>query len=124
MEKGRIVEQGPVYDLFSNPAHPATKRFVSTLVEEGPPERTRARLRDKHEGRFITLSFRDESVTPSDVFAQFIERGVRFELIHGGIEDVHGRTFGHLTLALTGEDAAVAEAVSAVSAMVETKEVP
>src|SRR3546814_13058541 len=82
MEKGRIVEQGPVYDLFSKPAQPATKRFVSTLVEEGPPERTRARLRDKPEGRFITLSFRDESVSPPEVFAPFHHPGVRFPPHH------------------------------------------
>ncbi|QIX27829.1 methionine ABC transporter ATP-binding protein [Nocardioides sp. JQ2195] len=124
MEKGKIVEQGPVFDLFADPQHPATKRFVSTLVEQGPPEHTRERLRQRHEGRFVTLSLRDESVTPSDVFAQFIERGVRFELIHGGVEDVNGRTFGHLTLALTGDEARVDEAVAAVSAMVETTEVP
>ncbi|KRF12654.1 methionine ABC transporter ATP-binding protein [Nocardioides sp. Soil796] len=122
MEEGRIVEQGPVFDLFANPQHEATKRFVSTLVEQGPPEHARARLRERHEGRFITLSLRDDSVTPSDVFAQLIDRGVRFELIHGGIEDVNGRTFGHLTLSLTGDR--VDEAVTAVSAMVETTEVP
>ncbi|WP_067437863.1 methionine ABC transporter ATP-binding protein [Nocardioides jensenii] len=124
MEKGRIVETGPVFDLFANPQHEATRRFVSTLVEQGPPERTRERLRERHEGRFVTLSLRDESVTPSDVFAQLIDRGVRFELIHGGVEDVNGRTFGHLTLALTGDPARVDEAITAVSGMVETTEVP
>jgi D-methionine transport system ATP-binding protein len=36
MEKGRIVEQGPVFDIFSRPQHPATRRFVSTLVDAVP----------------------------------------------------------------------------------------
>lgn len=30
MDSGSIVEEGPVYSIFSNPAEPITKRFVST----------------------------------------------------------------------------------------------
>ena len=123
MEGGRIVEQGPVFDVFADPQHPATRRFVSTLVEKGPPEHALARLRERHEGRFVTLSFRDEDVAPSHVFAQFIERDVPFELIHGGIEDVHGRTFGHLTLALAGDEARVDAALTRVADLVEITEV-
>jgi D-methionine transport system ATP-binding protein len=57
------------------------------------------------------------------VFAEIIRRGVEFELVFGGIEDVRGRAFGHLTLELRGDAVAVDEAVFAVSAMVETTEV-
>ena len=69
-------------------------------------------LRERHPGRMVTLSFRDEHASPADVFAAFIERSVAFELVHGGVEDVRGRTFGHLTLTLTGDDAAVAGALA------------
>lgn len=119
MEAGRIVELGDTYDVFAAPQHPATQRFVSTLVEKGPQPRALDRLRERHAGRMVTLSFRDGDASPADVFAAFIERGVTFELVHGGVEDVHGRTFGHLTFALTGADAAVADAVSYVATLVE-----
>ncbi|MFC2176063.1 hypothetical protein ACFLR1_03735, partial [Bacteroidota bacterium] len=29
MYKGKIVEQGPVYDIFSNPQHPYTKGLLA-----------------------------------------------------------------------------------------------
>jgi D-methionine transport system ATP-binding protein len=119
MEAGRVVESGATYDVFAAPQHPATRRFVSTLVEKGPPPRALERLRARHPGRMVTLSFRDEEVSPADVFAVFIERRVDFELVHGGVEDVRGRTFGHLTFALTGDDAAVADAVAHVATLVE-----
>jgi D-methionine transport system ATP-binding protein len=119
MEAGRIVEAGDTYDVFAAPAHPATKRFVSTLVEKGPAPQARERLRARHPGEMVTLSFRDEDVSPADVFAAFIERGVRFELVHGGVEDVRGRTFGHLTFTVTGDDAAVADALAHVGTLVE-----
>jgi hypothetical protein len=44
---------------------------------------------------------------------------VAFELVHGGVEDVRGRTFGHLTFTLTGDPAAVADAVAHVATLVE-----
>ena len=123
MEEGRIVEQGPVFDIFSRPQQPATRRFVSTLVDAVPDAVALEGLRRSHSGRLLTLSFRDESVSQSAVFAEIIRRGVEFELVFGGIEDVRGRSFGHLTLELRGDAAAIDEAVTAVSALVETTEV-
>ncbi|MBD8606673.1 ATP-binding cassette domain-containing protein [Aeromicrobium sp. CFBP 8757] len=123
MEQGRIVEQGPVFDIFSAPQEQATRRFVSTLVDAVPDAVALEGLRRTHAGRLLTLSFRDESVSQSAVFAEIIGRGVEFELVFGGIEDVRGRSFGHLTLELRGDPAAVDEAVAAVAALVETTEV-
>ena len=123
MEQGRIVEQGPVFDIFANPTESATRRFVSTLVDDVPEGHTLESLRARHPGRLITVSFRDSSVSQSQVFAEIINRGVEFELVYGGIEDIQGDSFGHLTLALRGEDVAIKEAVAAVAARVETKEV-
>jgi D-methionine transport system ATP-binding protein len=119
MEAGRMVELGDTYDVFARPRHPATQRFVSTLVEKGPPLRAMDRLRDRHAGRMATLSFREEEASPADVFAAFIERGVEFELVHGGVEDVRGRTFGHLTFTVTGDDTAVADALDHVATLVD-----
>jgi D-methionine transport system ATP-binding protein len=123
MEQGRIVEQGPAFELFSRPEHPATQRFVRTLVDDVPDERTVEAIRRRHGGRLITLSFRDESVSQAAVFSEIVRRDVEFELVHGGVEQVRGRAFGHLTLELRGEQVRVEDAVRAVSGLVETTEV-
>lgn len=117
MEAGRIVEHGTAYDVFADPQHPATQRFVGTLVEKGPPASSVESLRERHPGRLVTLSFREQS--PASVFRTFVDGGVDFELVHGGIEDVRGRTFGHLTLALTGDQADVDAALARVGELVE-----
>ena len=49
------------------------------------------------------------------LFAALSGHGVRFELVHGGINDIRGRVFGHLTLAVTGEPEAVQRAIDAAS---------
>lgn len=121
MEAGRIVEEGPVVQVLSDPREPVTRRFVSTIVDGEPDAEALAALHARHAGRFVTLAFRDD-VRQSDVFAALLEHGVRFELVYGGIEEVQGATFGNLTLALDGDPAAVDAAVDAVRALVPTKE--
>lgn len=122
MEAGRIVEEGPVLQVLSDPRQPVTRRFVSTIVDDEPDAEALAALHARHPGRFVTLAFRGDDVRQSDVFATLLEHGVRFELVFGGIEEVQGDTFGNLTLALDGERAAVDAAVDAVRALVPTKE--
>jgi D-methionine transport system ATP-binding protein len=122
MEAGRIVEEGPVLQVLSDPQQPVTRRFVSTIVDDEPGAEALAALRSRHPGRFVTLAFRGDEVRQSDVFAVLLEHGVRFELVFGGIEEVQGETFGNLTLALDGDPAAVDAAVESVRALVPTKE--
>jgi len=122
MDSGRIVEQGSVFDIFANPREASTRRFVSTLVDDAPAGRTLTALRDKHPGRIVTVSFRDNTVSQSAVFAELIGRDVAFELIYGGIEDIQGATFGHLTLALTGDEGAIDQALAAIDKLVDLTE--
>ncbi len=116
MENGRIIESGAVFDVLSAPQHAATRRFVASIIEDVPVGDQLRTLRDRHPGRIVTFTIRDGDVTQADVFAALSSHGVRFELVHGGINDIGGRVFGHLTLALTGEADAVQQAIGAASA--------
>ncbi|WP_437584480.1 methionine ABC transporter ATP-binding protein [Paramicrobacterium sp. CJ85] len=122
MEKGRIIEQGDVFDVFSDPQHSASRRFVSTVVKGIPDAVEVATLRERHAGRIVTLSFRDGNRSQSEVFVELSRAGVGFELVYGGINDIRGRAFGHLTLALTGEDAAIDDALKRIETTVEVVE--
>ncbi|GAA5116115.1 methionine ABC transporter ATP-binding protein [Alloalcanivorax gelatiniphagus] len=122
MEAGRIVEEGPVLQVLSDPQQPVTRRFVATIVDDEPDPEALAALRARHAGTFVKLAFRGDDVRQSDVFAVLLEHRVRFELVYGGIEEVQGDTFGNLTLALDGDPDDVRAAVSAVSDLVPTTE--
>jgi len=63
-----------------------------------------------------TFTIRDGDATQADVFAAIAGHGVRFELVHGGINDIGGRVFGHLTLAVSGDAGAVDRAIAAARA--------
>jgi D-methionine transport system ATP-binding protein len=124
MDGGRIVEQGDVFDVFSRPAEASSQRFVSTVVRGVPTDAELVGLRERHPGRIVTLSFRDGNTSQGAVFLALAQAGVAFELIYGGINDIRGRVFGHLTLALTGDDGDVDRVLAAVSTQVDVTEAP
>ena len=122
MENGRIVESGAVYDVFSAPQQPVTRRFVGTVVADEPDAEALAALRSRHPGRFVKLELRDGGPRQTDIFAALNQRGIAFELVYGGIEEIQGATFGNLTLSLDGPAAEVTEAVRELAALVPAKE--
>ncbi|PIJ48564.1 hypothetical protein BMH30_04980, partial [Leucobacter sp. OLES1] len=52
-------------------------------------------------------------------FQTLADRGVGVSIIHGGITDVGGRSFGRLTLELIGNDLQVEHAVAALGQQAE-----
>lgn len=124
MERGRIVERGDVFDVFSAPQQSVTQRFVATVVKSAPSLEEAAVLRARHPGRLVTLSFTESTPSQGAVFAQITAAGVAFELVYGGINDIRGRVFGHLTLALVGEDEAIDPLLVRLSDALTVTEVP
>src|SRR4030088_3719941 len=45
LESGRIVEQGTSYEIFANPRHETTRKFVGSIAGGSVPEWLRAKLR-------------------------------------------------------------------------------
>lgn len=122
MDGGRVIENGDVFEVFSAPQNTSSQRFVSTVVKGVPSPAELAVLRERHEGRIVTISFRDGDASQAQVFLELAQAGLDFELVYGGINDIQGRAFGHLTLAIRGEDAATDAALAAIAARVEVTE--
>ncbi|MFJ2533178.1 methionine ABC transporter ATP-binding protein [Microbacterium maritypicum] len=123
MENGRVIEQGDVFDVFSSPQNPASQRFVGTVVKGVPSPSERSVLRERHQGRLVTFSFRDGDSSQAQVFLDLAGAGLDFELVYGGINDIRGRAFGHLTLAIRGEDAVIDRALANIADRVEVTEI-
>jgi D-methionine transport system ATP-binding protein len=117
MEAGRIVERGGVFDVFATPKSEAARRFVAGVVSTTPDAETVTALRSRHPGRLVSFSFADGGTDQSAIFTELQRQKVAFELVHGGIDDIRGRTFGTITLALTGEDRAIDSALRSITAV-------
>ena len=119
MEQGRAVEQGDVFEVFSNPKTETTKRFVATTLPTEPDSAQVLRLREKHRGKLVSVTFRDDVVDQPIVFRTLADRGVDVSIVHGGIAELGGRSFGRLTLELIGEDLQVEHAIAALGQVAE-----
>lgn len=123
MDAGRVVEQGTTYDVFTSPQTDTARRFVRTVVRALPDGDALTALRAKHEGRLFTISFTDEGASEARVFGALARAGVDFNLVHGGVDDIQGRVYGLLTIAVRGDADAVSEALAGVGSGVTVTEV-
>ena len=102
MDNGRIVEEGRVYDVFSNVRQSADVGFVGSALKDRPTAEDLQRIRSHTSGRLVTLSLKD-SAAVSAALGRAGEYGVRFEIVHGGMNTTKNASFGLLTVALDGE---------------------
>ncbi|SJM63131.1 methionine ABC transporter ATP-binding protein [Gulosibacter sp. 10] len=121
MEHGKVVEHGDVFSIFSNPRHRATARFVSTIIAGTPSDRELEELRTRHRGTLVTVSVDDHQTAPHEVLSRLIGPGTQAQLVYGGMNELGGRSFGHLTFELLGEDAKVRESIAQVAQIASIK---
>jgi len=104
LEKGQIVEQGPVWQVFGNPQHEVSKTLLAPL-QHALPEDLQARLQaqpsDQHASVVLDLQFTGSNGAEPDLSALFSAFGGRVSLLHGGVERIQGRALGHLLLAIS-----------------------
>ncbi|USQ74995.1 methionine ABC transporter ATP-binding protein [Ornithinimicrobium cryptoxanthini] len=122
LENGHVAEIGTVFETFSNPRSEVGRRFVSTVIHDQPRGEDLARIRAAHPGRIVTATIHDGSRLGA-VLADAGAHGVRFEIVYGGIGTLQARSFGSLTLALTGSEDAVDRVVTELRDVTEIQEV-
>lgn len=123
MDRGRVVEAGETYDVFTRPHTETARRFVRTVVRALPDGDALDALRARHEGRLFTISFTDDGASDARVFGALARAGVDFQLVHGGVDDIQGRVYGLLTIAVRGDAGAVERALADVGGGVDVREV-
>lgn len=121
MENGRVVEQGSVYQVFSNPQTAVAAKFVATSLRNEPDVVETDDLL-VHEGRLFTINLTEESGF-FGAAAKLKDAGVSIAVVHGGITTLQQHSFGKLTVRLSGNDAAIEEFYRALSATTQIEEI-
>ncbi|KND05832.1 phosphate ABC transporter ATP-binding protein [Bacillus paralicheniformis] len=100
IEKGRIIESGSVFDVFSAPETETAKSFVKSAIDHEIPESIQ-KLNVKH---LYQLQFVGES-SGKPFLSQVAKRfDVEVNILHGTITELQGIPFGSMTVELQGED--------------------
>ncbi|TWT10602.1 methionine ABC transporter ATP-binding protein [Reyranella sp. CPCC 100927] len=114
LEAGRVVEQGDVFDIFTRPAHATTRSFLGSATGRAlPPSVARRLSADVQPGSqaLVRIVFRGHFAS-EPVLAQLSrERGIEANLVAGQIDEVAGKPFGILNVALPAADATLASAL-------------
>nr|WP_306218685.1 methionine ABC transporter ATP-binding protein [Pseudomonas sp. Pse1] len=113
MDAGRIVEQGPVAEVFLHPKHATTKRFVQEdeQVDEGEQRDDFAHV----PGRIVRLTFQGDATYAPLLGTIARETGVDYSILAGRIDRIKDVPYGQLTLAITGGDMEAAFALFAAA---------
>lgn len=120
IDAGKIVEEGDVLDVFSDPQHPTTRRFLKANLDV-PKEVVD--VLSSH-GRLVNLSFIGHQ-TEQAVLAELTKRfGLLPNIIGGGIKKLKGGLVGNLLVHLDGNQTQTDQAVRFLEASgVKVKEV-
>ncbi|WP_416561784.1 methionine ABC transporter ATP-binding protein [Nocardia testacea] len=111
LAEGRIVELADTFDVFATPKSAPTRSFVDTVLHNRPAPDELRRLGELHRGRLVTVDIDDaRGIGPALTTAA--QAGVGFEVVYGGVGTLQDKTFGSITLALDGPDAAVDKVIA------------
>jgi D-methionine transport system ATP-binding protein len=106
IERGQVVETGPVWQVFGAPQHDATRALLRTLVHDLPADLA-ARVKPLHEvtsgDAQVLLDVRftgaDEREPDLGALAHALSvEGGRVSFVHGGIDRIQGHAQGRLVV--------------------------
>jgi D-methionine transport system ATP-binding protein len=116
IEAGRIVEQGPTFDVFAHPRHATTRSFVGT-VTGALPESIKAVLRlQANPGDRAVISVLWTGANANEPVLSRLSRqlGIDVAILHGQIDQIGGRPLGSLIVAVPGDAATISAVAGAL----------
>jgi D-methionine transport system ATP-binding protein len=122
IDAGRIVEQGAVIDVFTQPQHETTRSLVDEILPQELPPSVIARIRalmvvntargNPHKSQLLRLAFAgsgSDQPLLSDIVRRF---GLDLNIVHGQVDEIQGQPFGSLAVHLQGASEALTDAVA------------
>jgi D-methionine transport system ATP-binding protein len=125
MESGRIVEQGTTYEIFSNPGHDTTRKFVGSVTGGNVPDWLLARITPEYrmgKSAVLRIAFSGGEADRPVLSRVSRTHGVDVNILHGQIETIAERPFGTLIVSIATEPAGLAGIVEELRAARNTVE--
>ncbi|MEY2192868.1 methionine ABC transporter ATP-binding protein [Neobacillus sp. BF23-41] len=112
MENGRVVEIGPVLDVFKNPEQPITKRFVQQVTEPEETKETIEHLLERYpHGKVVQLSFVGETTEQPLITNIIRDFDVIVNILQGKISHTQTGSYGTLFIHLDGQSSEIQKAI-------------
>lgn len=123
MENGRVIEEGPVVEIFSNPKTKTTKNFINSVLNDTISDSLLKELRQNGITKLYRLTFQGPA-TKQPVLSRIAKKyDVEVNILNGNISDLQGELFGYVIVELKGVEENVKKVLEALKEHVQIKEV-
>ncbi|MDV2581490.1 methionine ABC transporter ATP-binding protein [Alkalibacillus haloalkaliphilus] len=124
MEDGEVIEQGSIFDLFTNPKHQTTHKFIQSVMKGDIPQSILKGIEENNHPRHIyRVTFLKEHAG-EPVFSRIAKRfNVEVNILYGQILEIQETPFGNLIVELQGEDSEIVKAVHYIEETVSVERV-
>lgn len=113
MENGKIVELGPVLEVFQNPQQPITKRFVQQVTEPEETKETVGHLLERYpSGSIVQLTFIGESAEQPIITNLIRRTEAMVNVLQGKIAQTQNGSYGSLLIHLDGNSNEINKAIA------------
>jgi D-methionine transport system ATP-binding protein len=112
MDAGKVVEIGPVLEVFKSPKQPITKRFVQQVTEPEETKETIDHILAKiNSGQVLKLTFVGDSTELPLITTLIRNYQISVNILQGKISQIKDGSYGTLFIHLDGEPSVVSEAI-------------
>lgn len=112
MEDGKIVELGPVIEVFKKPKATITKRFVHQITEPNETKETIEQILNLYpHGKIVQLSFVGKAVEQPLITNLIRDFQITVNILHGKISQTQNGSYGTLFIHLDGEQTEITRAI-------------
>lgn len=113
MESGEVIEEGTVFDVFSQPKTETARKFVSTVMNDKLPQSITEILQEGNRSKNIyQVNFVDQQ-TDKPLISQVAKKfDVDISILFGNVTELQGKSFGKLIVEFIGDEAEIKRAIA------------
>lgn len=110
IENAKIVESGPVIEVFTKPKTPTARRFINTVINIDVPEAVV--LRQNNSGRLVRITFLGEVASQPILSNLVSDFNLKTNILYGNIDHIKDQIVGTLTVQLLGDEADIDKGIA------------
>ncbi|WP_338471126.1 methionine ABC transporter ATP-binding protein [Niallia sp. XMNu-256] len=107
MQDGKVIEEGPVYDIFANPNAELTREFISSVVSYEIPNA----ILEKCKGTLVKVTFKGDIAGEGVISETLKQFNVHGNFLHGSIEYIQESPLGVFIMEVIGLEEDIEQAI-------------
>lgn len=123
MENGSVIEKGEVFDVFTNPQHLTTQRFIQSVQQDLPSASILKDWQVTNGGKLYRIIFKGSATVDPVLSTVTKQYDVDFNIVYGSVQELQEKLFGNLIISFVGDEANKQKVLQELEARVDIKEV-